>query len=100
MHLIHASASSQIYLENLHHHLLIIGDVDCFKHFTVLATPKFSHQLKVILVSGREKKIHNQNVSLVEAFHAANVCKRVNKTFTPIQLRGTHSPSTPWADEC
>lgn len=48
--------SLYIYLENLDHHFLIVGDVDCFKHFTVLATTKFSHQLKVILVSGREER--------------------------------------------
>lgn len=47
-----ASVSLQGYLQNLDHHFLVVRDVDCFKHFTVLATAEFSHQLKVILVSG------------------------------------------------
>lgn len=47
--------SAWLYLENLHHHLLIVGDVDRLKDFAVLATPKFTHQLKIILISVREE---------------------------------------------
>lgn len=51
--------SLYIYLENLHDHLLIIGDVDGLKHFAVLSTSQFSHQLKIILVSVEK----NPNIS-------------------------------------
>lgn len=98
MRLVIASISLQVYLEDLDHHFLIVGDVDCFKHFTVLATAKFSHQLKVILVSG--KRGGERTSVWVRLLHAANVCRRVNGIFTPTQLRETRSPSTPWADEC
>jgi hypothetical protein len=39
------------YLEYFHHNLLVVGDVDCFKHFTVLPASKLPHQLEVILIS-------------------------------------------------
>lgn len=51
------------YLEYLHHHLLIVGNVDCLKDFTVLATPELSHQLKVILISVRIKTKKRQQGS-------------------------------------
>lgn len=43
--------SSWPYLKYFHHNLLVVGDVDCFKHFTVLPAPKLPHQLEVILIS-------------------------------------------------
>lgn len=39
------------YLEDFDYDLLIVGDVDGLKHFTVLPPPQFPHQLKVVLVS-------------------------------------------------
>ena len=91
----------EIYLEYLHHHLLIIGDVDCLKDFAVLATPQLPHQLEVILVSVKGQKKDSKTSAWVKSRQAA-YCKsvRINKVFTPIRLRGTHSPSTPWAGEC
>lgn len=39
------------HLEDLDHHLLIVGDVDGLKHFTVLASAQFTDQLVVFLVA-------------------------------------------------
>lgn len=39
------------HLEDLDHHLLIVGDVDGLKHFTVLPSAQFTDQLVVFLVA-------------------------------------------------
>ena len=39
------------HLQDLDHHLLIVGDVDRFKHFAVLPSAQLSHQLVVLLVA-------------------------------------------------
>lgn len=44
------------HLEDFHHHLLVVGDVDGFKDFAVLAAAEFPHQLIIILVPGGERK--------------------------------------------
>lgn len=43
------------HLEDLHHHLLVVGDVDGFKDLAVLAAAEFPHQLIIILVPGGER---------------------------------------------
>lgn len=81
MHLVLASISVYIYLENLDHHFLVVGNVDCFKHFTVLATPKFSHQLKVILVSG--KRGGEKNISLDEVLACCECLHEGQRGYLP-----------------
>lgn len=39
------------HLEDLDHHLLIVGDVDGLKHFTVLPSAQLTDQLVVFLVA-------------------------------------------------
>lgn len=39
------------HLQDLHHHLLIVGDVDGLKHFAVLAPAQLPDQLVVLLVA-------------------------------------------------
>lgn len=54
--------TAQIYLQYLHHHLLIVGDVDGLKDFAVLAAAQLPHQLEVILVAV-EADVTEQNIS-------------------------------------
>lgn len=44
------------HLEDLHHHLLVVGDVDGFKDFAVFAAAEFAHQLIIVLVPGGERE--------------------------------------------
>lgn len=39
------------HLQDLDHHLLIVGDVDCLEHFAVLPSAQFTNQLVVLLVA-------------------------------------------------
>ena len=43
------------YLEDLHHHLLVVGDVDRLKDLAVLSPAQLPHQLKVILIPEASK---------------------------------------------
>lgn len=42
---------SRAHLEDLDHHLLIVGDVDGLKHLAVLPSAQLPHQLVVLLVA-------------------------------------------------
>lgn len=39
------------HLQDLDHHLLIVGDVDCLEHFAVLPSAQLTNQLVVLLVA-------------------------------------------------
>lgn len=57
-------AGKHTYLEDFHNHFLIVGDVDGFKDFTVLAPAQFPHKLIVILVAVEEtREIRDEEVA-------------------------------------
>lgn len=46
-----AQAHPPAHLQDLDHHLLIVGDVDCLEHFAVLPSAQLTNQLVVLLVA-------------------------------------------------
>lgn len=45
------SGDASAHLEDLDHHLLVVGDVDGLKHLAVLPSAQLTHQLVVFLVA-------------------------------------------------
>lgn len=46
-----AQGDPRAHLQDLDHHLLIVGDVDCLEHFAVLPSAQLTNQLVVLLVA-------------------------------------------------